>query len=173
MSGIGVGRDESGKLLAVNPKLAEAFAPVFDKIDFWLWGHEHDLCIFEPYTMNGGVELPTCRCVGASAVPVFVPEPEGQVGVSPGLTPPDMEEEAPQLVPKTGLGNNGEVMNHSYAILSLDGAAMAIEYYQVESVGASRKVPPALMKIAFRDEVKGPKGMGKVGAKGWLAGLFG
>lgn len=171
-STIGVGRDASDDLLSVNPHLARAFQPVFDQIDFWLWGHEHDLCIFQPYTMDGGIALPSGRCIGASAIPVFVPRPEGTPMVKPSLKLPDSEPEVPKIIKGTELGDNGEVMNHAYAIMTLDDAALTIEYFQIEVANAATKVPPLLRKIPYRDRVSGPKAAkGKPGT-GWLSSLL-
>src|SRR5579863_7041622 len=50
----GVGKGGDGAPLAVNPNLVNALAPVFHLIDVWLWGHEHNLCIFEPYSIGPG-----------------------------------------------------------------------------------------------------------------------
>ena len=114
--------------MAVNPNLAKAFSPVFNLIDFWLWGHEHDLCIFEPYSMGPGQPLPTCRCVGASAVPMF---------------------------PGTALSNNGTVFNHAYAIVTLENATLSINYYQFDSTEATPGDPPAPTALAYSDKAVG------------------
>jgi hypothetical protein len=171
MSRIGVGRDRNDEMLAVNPRLANAFVTAFDKIDFWMWGHEHDLCIYEPYTMDGGVQVPACRCVGASAIPVFVPEPEKKAEVK--LKLPDSETKPPQLVPGTELGDNGEILNHAYAVMTLKKAALTIDYYQVDSTGASPGEVPKVRKIPYSDKVPGPKVAGGKPVRGWLRRVFG
>jgi len=156
MSQIGVGRDEKERLLPVNPRLAEMVAPVSELVDFWLWGHEHDLRIFEPYSFEGKA-LPLGRCVGAGAVPVFLEGREAQAAADPGLFLSSPETGPPQVVKGTELGNNGEVMNHAYAMLTLDGPALTIDYYQIDSTGASVKAPPPLEKIPFSDRVEKPR----------------
>lgn len=122
----------------VNQKLADAFSSVFNLIDFWLWGHEHDLCIFEPYSNAAGQPFPAGRCVGASAAPMPYPAP---------ARPP--ETARPQIVPGTALGNNGAVLNHAYAIVTLKNAGITIDYYQVDSTDAT----PALV---YRDQAAAP-----------------
>ena len=56
-----------GREYAYNPNLYAAFKDVLPKIDWWFFGHEHTLAIYPPYT---GIQR--ARCVGASAVPVFI-----------------------------------------------------------------------------------------------------
>jgi hypothetical protein len=147
----GVGNNTAGQPLAVNPNLAKAFSPVFNLIDFWLWGHEHDLCIFEPYSMGPGQPLPTCRCVGASAVPMFTPE-----ATSPSnLVIPPSESAPPQIVPGTALSNNGTVFNHAYAIVTLENATLSINYYQFDSTEATPGDPPAPTALAYSDKAVG------------------
>ena len=166
MSFIGVGRDDKDKLLAVNPKLANAFAPVFGLVDVWMWGHEHDLLLFEPYTMSEGVALPPGRCVGAGAVPVFPPEPEAQ----DELVVPESEKEAPAVIAGTQLDDNGTVFNHAYAMVSVDGPAMTIDYYQLDSSGGDPASPPELSKVWYSDRIARPRAAGGTGPEapgGW------
>lgn len=144
ISSTGVGQDSAGQALSVNQNLASAFSPVFNLIDFWLWGHEHDLCIFEPYSNAAGQRLPTGRCVGASAVPMLYPAPP---------LPP--ETARPQIVPGTALGNNGAIFNHAYAIVTLKNAGITIDYYQIDSTDAMPGKPPAPMLI-YRDQAAAP-----------------
>jgi hypothetical protein len=152
----GLGSSSTGQPLAVNSNLANAFAPVFNLIDFWLWGHEHDLCIFEPYSMGPGQPLPPGRCIGASAVPQFSPRaaPPAQMIIPMG------ESQRPTVVPGTTLGNNGTVFNHAYAIVTLNHAALSIDYYQFDSTGAKPGDPPAPTPLAFRDSVTAPRAAG-------------
>ncbi len=149
----GLGNDpDSGKPLAVNPKLANAFKPVFPLIDFWLWGHEHDLCIFEPYSMGPGEPLPVGRCIGASAVPDFIPE----TAAPNNLVIPTSESGPPRIVAGTELGDNKTVFNHSYAIMTLAQAGLTINYYQFDSTDATVGNPPALPPPTHSDVVTAP-----------------
>ncbi len=163
MSFTGVGNNQAGQPLAVNPNLAGAFSPVFNLIDFWLWGHEHDLCIFEPYSMGPGQPLPPGRCVGASAVPIFTPE-----ATSPAnLVVPPSESAPPRVIPGTALANNGTVFNHAYAIVTVNNAALSIDYYQFDSTDATPGSPPAPTALAYSDNVAAPLAAGSVlGAAG-------
>lgn len=153
ISGIGVGSNPGGQRVVVNNHLAEAFAPAFPLIDFWLWGHEHNLRIFEPYSMGPGQPLPLGRCVGASAVPNFYPGSDSPLG----MLVPGSETGPPQIVPGTELGNNGVVFHHSYSIIRLRKSELSIEYYQFDSTDAEVGNPPPLSAIPFRDVVEQPK----------------
>jgi len=144
----GLGKNAEGKPLAINPHLANAFSSVFPSIDFWLWGHEHDLCIFEPYTMGPGQPLPAGRCIGASPVPQFTP----QAAAPADLVIPSSETGPPKVIAGTSLGSNNGVFNHAYAIITLENAALTINYYQIASSAATPGQPPALAPLAYSDE---------------------
>lgn len=133
----GVGKDDQGRRLAVNPHLHEALAKALPDVSLWLWGHEHDLEIYEPYA-----GLARGRCIGAGAVPVFAPT--ASRGPAPGLACDLPGLAAPPVrVSGTGLTGNGVVMNHCYAILRLDGPLLEASYYQVDTtVMDEDRVPP-------------------------------
>ena len=74
----GIAKDGNGAWMTVNPYLVNQFAGVFHLIDMWLWGHEHELCIFEPYLLGGkaaaqgalrgrerGADVPGAKAQGA------------------------------------------------------------------------------------------------------------
>ena len=153
MSFTGVGKDTNGHQLAVNPNLAGPFASVLSLIDLWLWGHEHDLCIFGPYSMGPAQQLPAGRCVGASAVPVFPPEPTPPSD----LVIPPSESGPPQIVAGTALSDNGNVFNHAYAVMRLNKAALSVSYYQVDSTDATPGNPPPLTPVPFTDNLTAPR----------------
>ena len=149
----GVGKNASGCQMAVNPNLAQAFAPVFPLVDMWLWGHEHALCIFEPYSNGPGQPLPRGRCIGASAVPIYLsqaPSAPHNLAVPPGAAGP------PQIVSGTGLGDNGTVFNYSYAIMHLAGPSLTLDYYQVNSTNAAAGTPPPLGPVMFSESISRP-----------------
>jgi len=97
---------------SVNAHLLQQLTPLLPDVDLWLWGHEHNLVIYEKYL---GV---LARCIGHGAFPVGLSEiPE---------TPkyPDVP-----MAP-VRLGNNGIFYNHGYAIMDLAGKSATISYYQ-------------------------------------------
>ena len=121
----GSGHDK-GARVAANPRLQEAFAGFVEGLAWWLWGHEHDLLIYEPYA-----GLRRGRCVGAGAIPRLVGQ-EIRRAV-PGMVLPPGEDAPPTLIPGTEIGNNGVVDNHVFAILELDGPRATARYYQTDS----------------------------------------
>lgn len=150
-SATGVGENSAGQQLAINPHLANAFAPAFSSIACWLWGHEHDLCILEPYSMGPDQPLPIGRCIGASAVPIYTT----QRSATKNLVLPPSETGPPRLIPHTSLGSNSGIFNHAYAIMTLNGADLAIDYYQIEITATPGSVP-APISVPYRDELTTP-----------------
>lgn len=150
----GVGKNAAGKQLAVNPYLVNQFAGVFDLVDLWLWGHEHALCIFEPYS-NGPVHpLPKGRCIGASAVPMYLAQ---RPVADPNLVLPPGADGPPRVVAGTDLGDNGTVFNYCYAIMTLTGPKMSVDYYQVNSTDATPGNPPPLAKPLYTETLESGK----------------
>jgi len=153
----GVGKGGNGAPLAVNPNLVNALAPVFHLVDLWLWGHEHNLCIFEPYSIGPGQPLPKGRCVGASAVPMYLaqkPVAPANLVVPAGVAGP------PRVVAGTGLGDNGTVFNYCYAMITLAGPKLTIDYYQVDSTDAQPGNPPPLAGPLYSETIEKPLAAG-------------
>lgn len=100
----------------LNPLLYATFAPYLDKIDLWLWGHEHNLIIFEPYK-----GLQRGRCVGCSAIPV--PQELNPYSTNLGLIDPPRFNNV-----RLSLDNKG-VYNLGYAMIQLDGPSAQVDYY--------------------------------------------
>ncbi|NKJ71804.1 metallophosphoesterase [Rhizobium leguminosarum bv. viciae] len=109
-----------GKRSALNPNLLKAFRALADKgkIVAWFWGHEHSLSIYQPFA---GLERG--RCIGHGAIPVSTID-----DIYRGV---DGFDEAPQLIPNTRLGSTGDVWNHGYTILSLQGDSCQAAYYEL------------------------------------------
>jgi Calcineurin-like phosphoesterase len=125
-----VGNSPEGKPLAVNPFLYGAFSNVMDLIELWIWGHEHNLILFEEY-----VGLARGRCIGSAAVPTLLEEKP--YTPDPSLVLPAGQSSPPIMDPSVRLGDNGEFYNHAYALLTLDGPTASIAYYQVFGDGSS------------------------------------
>jgi S1-C subfamily serine protease len=113
--------DERGRANPVNPSLLNmfnGFGEGRDRVAAWYWGHEHNLCIYQPYS---GVERG--RCIGHSAVPVFV-EDDPYENVKEVRFPPE-------LVPNTQVSQDGSYYRHGFAILTLNaGGAGTAEYFE-------------------------------------------
>lgn len=122
-----------GKPYAYNPNLYVDFQSVLSQIVWWFWGHEHTLAIYEPY-----MGLHRGRCLGASAVPVFVDQQGYQAAAGmetwQGLPMPGWNQAAV-------LGNNGSDYDHAFALLTLDGASATVDYYQVPILGTASRLP--------------------------------
>ncbi|MCZ8516143.1 metallophosphoesterase [Paenibacillus filicis] len=123
----GVGMDEHGRKVAFNPHLNTAFHKVLDQVELWLWGHEHNLIVFDEY-----INLQRGRCIGASAFPVMahkLPYPTkadlNLQGLNAWLTINN------QVMLRT---NNDGFYNHAYVIMTLEDANARVDYYQVDSI---------------------------------------
>ena len=98
---------------STNTQLLKPFQGLLQDVALWFWGHEHRLAIYGSYA-----DIERGRCVGCSAIPVFVREDPYKVKY----------EDVPVLPPM--LGNNGDVYNRGYAIMQLDGPKATVSYYQ-------------------------------------------
>lgn len=108
----------------VNNRLVQAFLDYSDNISAWFWGHEHNLVIFEDDQLG----YKKGRLIGCSGYEER--ENEYPYKHQPGA--PIMN-----LNYKLDLNYKPEVCpnfyNHSYAVITLDGAAATADYYQVPS----------------------------------------
>jgi len=140
-SASGVGKDGSGNPIAFNPYLHSTFRHVLHGVSLWLWGHEHNLAIFEPYLhLNKG------RCIGSGSIPTMVDQnpykPPTHFNLQGQNGPPMMNvKEAKLSVNKEGFYYN------SYAIMSLKGRDAEIRYYQVNAIQNEES------KLLFRESV--------------------
>lgn len=125
----------NGQSYAYNPNLLGTFQTVLPMIQWWFWGHEHTLAIFDSY-MN----IQRGRCLGASAVPVFTDQQK--YANANGLV---TYQGAPLPTWNAGamLGNNGTDYNHAFAVMNLNGPAASVDYYQVPILGAAIQMPVA------------------------------
>ena len=127
----GVGKDARGQNLAVNPYLFGDVAALLPDVSLWLWGHEHDMDLYEPYA-----GLRRGRCLGAGALPILTAQ-------RPVIPAPDLvcdlptEPKAPRRIANTLLPDNGEVFHHCYGILRLDGPTLTESYYALDSTKAA------------------------------------
>jgi hypothetical protein len=97
-------------------KPAKQLQEIFgDQEMVWLWGHEHRLGIYERFRMDGGVTV-YGRCIGHGAMPVEVKSPD--LSKAPLL----------YLDPRTHLLDGEEVGENGYAMVSIEGPQLTIEY---------------------------------------------
>lgn len=97
-----------------NPEINAQLALLLPQVDLWLWGHEHDLVVFEPH-----LNLARGRCIGGSAFPVGKYEMPA-THINP-LVPYKRDVE---------LSKGQSFYHHCYAMLRLDGAAASVSYYE-------------------------------------------
>jgi hypothetical protein len=105
---------------AVNQHLLDPFRDVLGQVTAWFWGHEHRLDIYGP-----NLGLSCGRCLGCSAIPVFVEHDHYDAKFDVPLVPDPADPGNP-----IRLGDDGTVYNHAYAILRLDGTTATVAYYQ-------------------------------------------
>jgi hypothetical protein len=103
-----------------NPKLLASLQKfkAAGRIAAWFWGHEHNLCVYQPYA-----GLDRGRCIGHGAIPVLASQNPYAV-LAKIKNPPD-------LVQATRLGVDDAVYAHGFTIISLDsaGGPAKAEYY--------------------------------------------
>jgi predicted phosphodiesterase len=97
---------------SVNDRLNGQLSTLLPNVDMWLWGHEHNLVIYEKYL---GV---LARCIGHGSFPIGVAE----IPATPKYP------EVPMAPVR--LGDNGILYNHGYAIIDLAGNTATVSYYQ-------------------------------------------
>ena len=129
-------QDANGMLNPVNPNLKRTFDALLatgKQIPAWIWGHEHNLCVYEPYG-----KLQFGRCLGHSAIPVFAADTPYEV--------PDGSENPPKIRNGTELSISGDYYTHGFAMLALaaDGSATA-EYFE-DLNGKARLIHRDLVK---------------------------
>lgn len=121
---IGEGTVKPAGQEAYNVKLLETFGDVLKDVAAWFWGHEHNLCIYEPYGA-----LDKGRCIGHGAIPVY--------GSAAPYRPSPRIPRPPALVEVDGvaveLAERNGVYGHGYVILDLDPGGPATARYYVDS----------------------------------------
>jgi len=116
------GRSATGKLDPVNQKLLGTYqllAQTGKPIVAWFWGHEHNLCVYQPYS-----GLVRGRCLGHGAIPVFADD--NPYEAIDGIDNP------PILVEDTKLTVAGQFYSHGFTVLKLGGnGTAAADYFEV------------------------------------------
>lgn len=127
-SSVGSVKDQA---YAYNPNLFTNFQNVLPNIEWWFWGHEHTLAVFEPY-----MGLKRGRCVGASAVPVFTDQQSYTTAA--GLR--TLNGVMPTWVANGVLDSTAGDYNNCFAIMTLNGASANVDYYQVPIQGTASRL---------------------------------
>lgn len=106
----------------VNPSLLQQFGGALGKVAAWLWGHEHNLVIFDPVSANGRT-LPPGRLLGSSAYEETKFENPYDVKF------PSVKYNGVQLTHVKGY------FWHAYTIATLSPGKIDLDYYQFPSSG--------------------------------------
>ncbi len=105
---------DDGNNKEYNPKLFDKLAPILEKVDLWLWGHEHDLVIFDEF-----LKLKRGRCIGGSAFPVGNYEMPTTVK-NPNVT----------FNKEVALSKGSVFYQHCYTMIKLNGENAVVSYYE-------------------------------------------
>ena len=97
-----------------NEKLLAQVQDVLADVTAWFWGHEHNLVIFKEHLNVLG------RCIGHGAFPVAVDDAP--------VPSPDVPIENVPL----GKDSRGGLFQHGYVLLTLDGSAAKVTYFQYD-----------------------------------------
>jgi hypothetical protein len=103
----------------INLRLYPQVAPLLPQVSLWLWGHEHNFVVYDPYK-----GLARSCCLGHGAFPVATNE------VSPQPNYPDVPLRKNSDGSAIRLGATDDLLNHGYAIIELDGPSGSVSYYQ-------------------------------------------
>jgi Calcineurin-like phosphoesterase len=112
------------KLLASFRKFQEAGPP--EAIAAWFWGHEHNLCVYQPY-----LGLAKGRCLGHGAIPAFTEQ--NPYAVETSLPdPPKLVADPHHPGAPLKLGVVDQAYAHGFAIVELDDRerSATVSYYQ-------------------------------------------
>lgn len=116
-----------GSLTTHNPNLLSLFnrlKATGRDIPAWFWGHEHNLCIYQPH-----LDLERGRCIGHGAVPIFEGEKPYKV-LAKGIDPA-------KLKAGTKLKVNQGAFEHGLALLTL---GVADSPAKVDYIGEGRTI---------------------------------
>lgn len=116
---------------AANPKLLESFrkfqaAGKPSSIAGWFWGHEHNLCVYQPY-----LGLEKGRCLGHGAIPAFT-DSDPYAAVPSLSAPPLLVADPANSAQPLKLGVVDQAYAHGFAIIQLDDRdhSATVSYYQ-------------------------------------------
>jgi len=128
-SGIGDYKSRPPAEQAVNPKLLATWEKLRAAGDVaaWLWGHEHNLCIYQPYR-----GLDKGRCVGHGAIPTFLDADPYKVLDGLGDDRPQLVDHPAQPGTPVQLSADQQVYAHGFVIIQLDDSdrSATATYYE-------------------------------------------
>src|SRR5262249_31714882 len=131
--------------------LWSAFAPFFNKIPLWIWGHEHNQQLFWP----GQFGLARGALVGASAYEERI----GDAGLKAIYSMVQLADDYPTL------GTLNNYFDHGYAIIDLgeSGADRSVALYSFPSWGKEGAPAGAQSQLITRETLASPAELGSTG----------
>ena len=105
----------------INEKLLAQTQDILPQVTAWLWGHEHNLVVFEKFQNVLG------RCVGHGAFPVG----RDELG--------SIDSSVPVENIKLDVDKNGGLLQHGYIIMQLNGSSAALTYFQYDAESGIEK----------------------------------
>ena len=106
----------------INGKLMAQVQDILPKLTAWMWGHEHNLVIYEKYLNVLG------RCIGHGAFPVSA----NQLQNPPNAGVP--------IAKVTLAADSDGFYRHGYVIMKIDGPKADLTYYQYNADTDSESV---------------------------------
>lgn len=120
----------------VNDDLERAVAGHVNRVALWMWGHEHNLAVYED-----GVEgLARCRLVGCSAFETVTGDDPYEVVY------PDMPY---RKDPEVRLSQTAGMYSHGAALIDL--GRETVEYYELPSWSGAAPVPPPPLRLIYQE----------------------
>jgi len=127
---IGRGRCKPQGEEAGNPRLLASYRELLGAanspahIAAWFWGHEHNMCVYEP-TLGVGKG----RCIGHGAVPVLANH-DAYAALASLRNPPSLIEDPRHPGSQLQLDRNGSVYANGFVVLRLHGPTAEASYWQ-------------------------------------------
>lgn len=117
----------------INSKLLRQLSPYAGDVALWLWGHEHNQVIYEPFK---GFERG--RCIGASAIPVW--EDDALYTLNEKI----VGEYAPAKLGfdiQLGIEEKSRRYRLGYGLINIDGKTANETYYELDTeTGVEREL---------------------------------
>jgi len=120
------------------PKPAEQMTPFFPGQEIvWLWGHEHRLAIYNKWPPKRVADSLTAwgRCIGHGGMPIEMPADNWDTqhpDKLPDCTQVEFWDGDPRR--RTTLKDGTEVGKNGYALMTIAGPSLTIEYYDADGI---------------------------------------
>lgn len=145
-----VGQAPDGKYYPVNVSLYRQVESILQHVPVWIWGHDHNFIVYEPYrTCKGGPRV-NGRCIGAGSVPVYINQnvydEKDDYELTKDWPRPAMTKH--RLGVSQGVGQGifgGGRYNVCYAVVTIDGPDATIDYFELPPLWKRGMSPPKVI----------------------------